>query len=62
MGMTSRGWDKAMGVRDGARQPASGPDPRQGASSSHRGSGAYSLQGEEDLFRDPFADFTPSGR
>lgn len=62
MGVTSRGWDKAMGVRDAARQPASGPDTRQGVSSSPRGNGVYSLQGEEDLFRDPFADFTPSGR
>lgn len=61
MGLTSRGWEMAMGARNAARQPASGPDTRPSASSSPRG-GTYTLQGEEDLFRDPFADCTPSGR
>lgn len=61
MGMTSRWWDKAMGSRDsqhsGAENPEAGTKP-----SASRLSRAYSLQGEEDLFRDPFADFAPSGR
>jgi hypothetical protein len=32
------------------------------AASSNQGSGGYSLQGEEDLFRDPFSEFRPSSR
>jgi hypothetical protein len=61
MGMTSRWWDKAMGSRGAVQSPA--PNPGSGTTpSASRPSGTYSLQGEEDLFRDPFADFAPSGR
>lgn len=59
MGMTSRWWDKAMGTRQPTQ--TQGQNPESGSSAS-RPSGTYSLQGEEDLFRDPFADFVPSGR
>jgi hypothetical protein len=61
MGMTSRWWDKAMGNREPTQSPAASPGSRA-APSAPRPSGTYSLQGEEDLFRDPFADFAPSGR
>lgn len=61
MGMSSSWWDKAMGSRESAQPPSVNPGALT-APSTARPSAGYSLQGEEDLFRDPFADFRPSGR
>ena len=60
MGLTSRWWEQAKGELHPVQLPAA-PAPGN-AASANRPSGAYSLQGEEDLFRDPFADFAPSRR
>lgn len=61
MGVNSRRNDARSapraGVPRGNSLSATPPDR-----TSYPAGTAYSLQGEEDLFRDPFADFTPSGR
>jgi len=61
MGMSSRWTNGSEGRRAGEHRtdtpPVSGPDRTRPAPGS-----GYSLQGEEDLFRDPFADFAPSSR
>ncbi len=60
MGLTSHWWEPAKGQLHPAQLPAA-PAPGD-PGPANRPSGAYSLQGEEELFRDPFADFAPSRR
>ena len=61
MGLTSRWTDGTKGGRSRDHRADSTPVSRPEGTTS-AGSSGYSLQGEEDLFRDPFADFPPSGR
>lgn len=61
MGMTSWWWDKTMGKREAGHSPAGNAGGKSTPSASQPAA-SYSLQGEEDLFRDPFADFAPSSR
>ena len=61
MGLTSDLWFKALSGREPSPpfSASAGPGP---APAHPRVSIHYSLQGEEDLFRDPFRDFAPSDR
>jgi hypothetical protein len=60
MGMTSRGSESHKEI-PAPGQPA-GQGPTQSPSAGSDGCGISPLQSEDDLFRDPFADFAPSGR
>lgn len=62
MGMISRWSKSAKGGQESERQSEPSPAARPSVSSAPAAGGIYSLQGEDDLFRDPFADFTPSSR
>lgn len=61
MDMSPRWTNGSTRPQGGEHRPEPTPESRPDGTLPTPGSG-YSLQGEEDLFRDPFADFAPSSR